>query len=214
MPRQAKAPQAKPAKPKAAKGIQNRTPEERETDLRRITDLYLQGKTQQEISLALGISRQQVSYDLGKVRRRWAEDTALNLDEIKLQQLDRIDALEREAWAAWFRSIPSNEPAEFEQGDQFRPRRKGDPDLGRAAEVLTFGDTKYLAQVQWCITERSKILGLYAPVKNELSGSGGGPVKIEQRPAPDLSRLGTAELLTLRGIVGKAAGNDDTAVNP
>ena len=81
-----------------------RTSVERERDLEAITGLYLRGVSQSEIAAQLGVTQQQVSYDLKVVQRRWAEKTVINLDAAKQKELARIDLLEREYWQAWERS--------------------------------------------------------------------------------------------------------------
>ena len=47
-----------------------RTPIQRERDLLEISSLYLRGITQAEIASQLGVSQQQVSYDLKILQRR------------------------------------------------------------------------------------------------------------------------------------------------
>lgn len=200
----------KPKTSENPKGVQVLTPAEREDAIRLIQDLYLQGKTQTEIAAKLRIAQQTVSYYLKTIKQRWEENTAINLDAYKILQLDRIDTLEREAYAAWLRSIPPTPvPGQPDEGRQYQPKRRGQaPDQ---LDVVGWGDTRYLAIVQWCIQERSKLLGLYAPARTEISGAAAGPIKVESTQRSDLSRLNVAELESLRAIALKAAGND-TAV--
>lgn len=49
--------------------------------------------------------------------------------------------------------------------------------------------------------------------RSELTGVNGGPIAVESLHKTDLGKLDTAELVALRAIVAKAAGNNDTAVN-
>lgn len=143
-----------------------RTPTEREYDLRRITDMYLQGKTQAEIGETLGLSQPQISYDLTEIRSRWRTDTTINLDEAKQKELARIDTLERTYWEAWERTLEEKTKTRTEQS------KTGEGSNAKAATAKAtieketlLGNPAYLAGVQWCISERCKILGIYAPAK-------------------------------------------------
>ena len=78
-----------------------RTPFEIERDRAEISELYLKGATQLAIAEQLGLSRQQIGYDLGKIQQQWRTHTALDLDSHKGQQLAKLDQLEREYWMGW-----------------------------------------------------------------------------------------------------------------
>jgi hypothetical protein len=66
------------------------------------------------------------------------------------------------------------------------------------------GNPAFLAGVMSCIERRCKLLGLDAPVKSELTGKDGGPIKTEAANKPDLSKLSLDELLQLRSVLAKA----------
>ena len=151
-----------------------RTPIQREDDYRRISDLYLQGKTQTEIASALTVTQQQVSYDLTVIQRRWRTTTALNLDEHKRQELARVDTLEREYWSAWERSQ--------DEKVKTRTERYFGKDGGKASveKDSGLGNPAYLAGVMSCIDRRCKLLGLDAPTKAEVSGKDGGAIEVRQ----------------------------------
>lgn len=152
-----------------------RTPIQRENDLRLIADLYLQGKTQAAIADEVGITQQQVSYDLKSIQQRWRTDTAINLDEAKQRELARIDTLERTYWTAWERSLDEKTKTRTE-------RRLGEETSKASIEKETLlGVPAYLTGVQWCISERCKLLGLYAPTKQEHTGKDGGPIATESQ---------------------------------
>lgn len=70
-----------------------RTPTQRAHDLTRIAELYLTGKRQVDIAAELGITQQQVSYDLQEIHRRWRESTLIDINEAKHRELDRLDQL-------------------------------------------------------------------------------------------------------------------------
>lgn len=143
---------------------------QRESDLAIIAELYLQGWQQSDIAARIGITQPQVSYDLKVIQKRWREDTAINMDEARNRELTRIDMLEREYWDAWARSK--------EEKTKTRQEAKGKDESGRpivtrltGEKEQMIGNPQYLAGVQWCISERCKLLGIYAPEQRKHSGS-------------------------------------------
>ena len=154
---------------------------QREHDYRIIADLYLKGKTQAEIADTVGLAQQQISYDLGIIRRRWREDTAINLDEAKQQELSRIDTLERTYWDAWERSLEERVKTRTEQS----ANGGGDDDKGQkktakasVEKETLLGNPAYLSGVMSCIERRCKLLGLDAPSKNESQNSGAVTIRL------------------------------------
>lgn len=140
-----------------------RTPFQREQDLEEITRLYLTGKTQAEIAGLIGVSRPQIQYDLETIRQRWRESSIINFTEAKQCELARLDELERAYWAAWEKSCGERRKTRQETSQEGQ-------DSNRRLRVFVdnenlFGNPAYLAGVQYCISERCKILGLYAPAK-------------------------------------------------
>ena len=78
-----------------------RTSFEREKDLLEISRLYLTGVTQTDIAARLGVSQQQISYDLKALQKRWLAASLAHVDDAKARELAKIDQLEREYWKAW-----------------------------------------------------------------------------------------------------------------
>lgn len=157
-----------------------RTTLEKERDRAEVTSLYIQGWPQRRIGDHLGLTQQQISYDLGVIRKQWREDTARALDADKAEQLARIDTVEREAWKAWERSCGERtieETSRSEIGADARTRaviRKEQRD----------GNPAFIEAVLKCIDRRCKLLGLDAEV-----GSPDRPFTIEgaMKHEPDLS---------------------------
>jgi hypothetical protein len=87
-----------------------RTKFQRERDLEYISNLYLQGMTQQRIADKLAserdyeVSRVTITNDLKEVNRRWRLNTVIPIDEHKIKELARIDHLEQVYWSAWEKS--------------------------------------------------------------------------------------------------------------
>jgi hypothetical protein len=138
-----------------------RTTFERERDLEQVTEMYLRGKFQSEIATALEVSQGQISYDLSIVKRRWRESSLVNWDEARAKELERIDSLEREYWAAW----------EASKTERTRKRQRkgatGTIDASIETEQRD-GNPAFLAGVIACIDRRCKLLGLDAPTKSEV----------------------------------------------
>jgi hypothetical protein len=127
----------------------------------RVAELFLQGiKRQEELARRLGVDRSTVSRDLKVLNTRWKEAAVRDLDAAKGQELERLDMLERQYWAAWERSMQPRETTTTEQ-------TTGDAERVKAAlrKDEQTGDPRYLAGVQWCVEQRCKILGLIAPQK-------------------------------------------------
>ena len=139
---------------------------ERELDLKRIADYYLQGKTQTEIGGILGLDQSQICNDLKVIKQRWQEKTTLDLDEKKRKELDRIDLLETTYWAAWERSLKERVKTRTRKG--MAPATKGQLKETNEASVERenlIGNPAFLSGVMTCIERRCKLLGLDAPTK-------------------------------------------------
>jgi hypothetical protein len=169
----------------------------------------LQGRTQRDIAEVVGVSQGQVNHDLKLIQQRWRESSIMDMNEAKQRELERLDLLEREYWAAWEQS--KNERTKARQESDGKSK-DGKPNVVRATmeREQRDGNPAFLAGVMSCIERRCKLLGLDAPAKAELTGKDGGPIKTEANK-PDLSKLSLDELLQLRSMVAKAT---DEPANP
>jgi hypothetical protein len=144
-----------------SKGRKGRCSDQIRKDRVEIARLYLKGWTQAEIGGQLGLSRQQVGYDLEAVRQGWLQSSLMDFNAKKAEELARIDQLEREYRDAWEKSKSGHETTTTEQTTT--------ADGGRTRAAIRkeeeHGDPRYLAGVQWCIEQRCKLLGLNAPQK-------------------------------------------------
>lgn len=156
----------------------------RRTDLQIAKDrkeearLYLLGYTQAAIAQALNLNISTVRRDLSIVEEKWTKAGVMNLNEMRLRELTRIDILEFEYWQEWQKS---KEPLKSKTAKQ--TKRAGQGKNGKRAEgeneesaglidvestalVKTeerLGNPAYLAGVERCIEKRCKLLGLNAP---------------------------------------------------
>ena len=144
-----------------------RTDKQRQSDLPRISELYLKGFTQEKIAAEFNITRQQIAYDLKDIKDQWKDSTLIDFNEAQNRELDRIDLLESEAWKGWNRSIGTVVKTTEKSGDSSMK--------GSYAETSTVaeeqaGDSRFLEIINKCIQRRCDILGLKAPIKTELMG--------------------------------------------
>jgi hypothetical protein len=144
-----------------SKGRKGRSPDQIRNDRAEIAHLYLQGWTQAQIGAKLGLSRQQIGYDLDAVRHEWLQSSLVDFNQKKAEELARIDAVEREYWIAWQESKRERQTSSTEQIKD--PR--GDKIKAGIRKVEQTGDPRYLEGVRWCIAKRCEVLGLNAPQK-------------------------------------------------
>jgi hypothetical protein len=137
--------------------------------------MYCQGQTQAAIAALLGLSQQQVSHDLLELRKRWRERALADTAEWVGEQLAKIDWIEREAMEAWARSKEERQTTNTER--VVRPLRAVSQGQQPATEQLDKasvrryrrdGNVDFLTTIQWCISERCKILGLYKQQPQQL----------------------------------------------
>lgn len=129
----------------------------RENRRRQTAALYLQGKWQSEIAQILGCSQTQVSYDLKLLQKRWYQESLADIDQRKAIELQRVDAIEREAWAAWHASKQPREVTITEASEGTHPGRKAT--MRKEGQA---GDPRFLVEIGKCVDRRVAILGIGA----------------------------------------------------
>ena len=143
-----------------------------------VAELYLNGWRQSAIASKFGVTQGTISNDLKAIRKDWVASAVRDFDQLKEQELQRADNLEREYWEQY---QASKKPKKSKTSRQVKGDRESIEATMKEEERL--GNPTYLSGVQWCIEQRCKILGIYAAVKNELTGKNGQPqeqiVKIE-----------------------------------
>lgn len=149
-----------------------RTPDQRERDLDELSRRRTRGESLWTIAQAMGISKQQVYYDLSEVRRRWRADATRSFDDAVAAELAKIDVLEATYWEAWLASKAPRETSTTEStelppgvgGVAARQIRRA-----RLQRQERDGAAAFLAGVQWCIERRCKLLGLDAPARIDIT---------------------------------------------
>ena len=119
---------------------------------RQIAELALQGLSQTAIAGQLGVTQGTVSRDLAIIREEWRNSTLRDFDEARGVELQRLDLIIREAWAAWQRSQKPQQSASF-TGDTPGPQ-------SQKKVANRVGDPRFLEQINKCIAQRRALLGL------------------------------------------------------
>lgn len=149
------------------------------TERRRIVaERYIKGDTQEAIAGALGLNQATISRDLKAIRAAWLISSIRDFDAAKAEELQKIDQVEREAWAAWSRSTEDKEitaqQEDTEPGDTIvtkdkegNEQIKAGPERVRRRVSLRregqAGNPAFLTIVLTCVERRCAILGLDAP---------------------------------------------------
>jgi len=146
-----------------SKHANKRSPAKREEDYSTIASLYAKGQSQAAIAEKLGLSRQQISFDLKKIQQRWRDASLRDFDERKAEELAKIDHLEREYWSAWADSKGTHKVTSVKS--KRGPRTIREISVHSEDQV---GDPRFLQGVERCIEQRCKIFGVYAPLKIDV----------------------------------------------
>lgn len=151
-----------------------------------IAGLYKRGYSYREIREEVmarldlqSYSLKTVHSDVQKLLAEWRDTRIENFDHAVQLELERIDELIKEAWAAWEKSKTDYEKVRAKQ--QGIPGG-GDGEGSGSGEIITVkmeqskenvqscGDPRYLEVVHKNLMERRKLLGLYSPEKKEITG--------------------------------------------
>lgn len=134
-----------------------------------VADLYCRGLRQREIAEYIGVSASLVSKDIAEIREAWLRGQVDSFDQRVANELAKIDHLEREAWAAFYRSSgkmeTKTERAVDEDGeDGGKSKREV-----QVREEFHAGNPRFLDIADKCIGRRIDLLGLKAPSRQQIS---------------------------------------------
>ncbi|KAM3113053.1 hypothetical protein [Phormidesmis sp. 146-33] len=138
-----------------------RTPDQVRRDRETIAKLYLQRKTQAQIAEIISkqydfdVSQQQISYDLGEIRKDWKLASIAAIDHAKVEALQELNLMIAETWTAWEESKNSRKVI-FRKSGEIATRIE--TQVGNPAYMNLLG-------VQW--DRKCKILGIEAESKYE-----------------------------------------------
>jgi predicted transcriptional regulator len=149
------------AKPPSNVSRNGRSNDQKLKDFEEIARRYLQGETQASIGKSLGISQQTVSDNLKEIRSRWLESSIRDFDEIKAEQLAKIDRVESECWEQWERSKKQKKTRKNEE------ILTGKGSIIKESETSQdqCGDPRFIAEIMKCIERRCALLGLDSELK-------------------------------------------------
>lgn len=150
-----------------------------------IAQLYKRGYSYREIREEVmarldlqAYSLQTVHKDVNRLLSEWRETRIENIDHAVQLELERIDELIKEAWAAWDKSKTDYERKKAKQQGVPNGGNGENDESGvvtvkmeqQREEVICYGDPRYLEVIHKNLTERRKLLGLYSPEKKEITG--------------------------------------------
>lgn len=148
---------------------------QRELDLVKTAKLYLQGKNQSEISRIIGVTRQQISYDINDLYKRWLNESMQDMAEMIIREFKKIDLVESEAWDAWESSkrdsvkiqskdIPAKKSYKNKDKDSNNDKNTHITEITETIEGQ-IPNVKYLDRICWCIESRLKIIRVLDLIK-------------------------------------------------
>lgn len=150
---------------------------QREADLVRTADLYCRGYSMDRIAKEIGVSMQQISYDLKDIKERWKQRTTMDLDAKKSEELAKLDAIEMEAWDA-FRRSQEEFTAQTVRASEGKAGAKT-KEVSKHTESR-YGDARFLETALRCVAKRSELLGLNAPVRSDVNLNADGIMNDEK----------------------------------
>jgi len=144
-----------------------------------VSELYKRGnsyrKIQSEVMQRLGLD----SYSLSTVKKdvqtllaEWKENRLNDISEAVQLELERIDDAVRELWEQWEKSKQDyTKTAHKKKGAPVSYKESKETKIQTfqtektETEVIRLGDVSYLQEIRAQLSERRKLLGLYAPEK-------------------------------------------------
>ena len=156
------------------------------------SDLYKRGyslrKIQAEVMQRLGLesySTATVQKDIQTLLAEWKENRLTDTSEAIQLELERIDDAVRELWEQWEKSKRDYKKTSSKRKGAPVEDKKKEQDGTEAGEVkiktyqteemktevIRLGDVSYLAEIRAQLSERRKLLGLYAPEKKDVTVS-------------------------------------------
>lgn len=165
-----------------------------------VAELYKRGwsikKIAEEVRTRLNMtcSTRTVWNDINELLDEWRAVRIKDVDQRLQLELERIDDAVCELWQQWDKSK--------EDWVREHNKRIGEPVAGGdgsngATEIVTtkrvndtenvvgLGDPRYIAEIRAQLSERRKLLGLYAATKTEVTGKDGAPLIPAEKMSED-----------------------------
>lgn len=192
----------------------------REARLQIVSELWLKGwscrKIASEVTRRLQLDKpcnpSTIKRDKDLLLKQWHEDNMGNVEDWVQLELARIDDCLTELWDAWQKSKEDYTQTKAKQKHKMLQGAKQDDNQsnGKPAlmqteqqrnEIRKYGDVSYITEIRQQLVERRKLLGLYQPEKQEVTGKNGA--QLNQPAVIDPAMLTDEELAVLYGIAKK-----------
>ncbi len=128
---------------------------------------YLHGQTMRQIAARRNIDTATVCRDIKAARAEWAEHRLLGIDELKANELAKLEAIELAAWQGWDRSC------DVAQSKRTKQRGTAAPETD-TTERGQAGNPRFLELAIRCHEKRCELLGL-KEVRPEDERDAGAP---------------------------------------
>lgn len=155
----------------ARKGQKHRNEMQLQKDYELIKDLRLKRWTVRQMSgheELKHITFQQIHKDLKKIEEEWKNNTDIDLDKKKQEQLQTLDYVIRECTEAWEKSKAEKVKKSVKKKDQGSGSKQKSTQSESSIQTETIqGDHNYMKRALDAIQEQNRILGLHAPVKTD-----------------------------------------------
>jgi hypothetical protein len=135
--------------------MKRQTSQELAARRREVVNLAHKGWTQAAIASHLKIPQGTVSRDLAAMRQFWRDFPVYDFESVRIEQLQKIDLIEAEAWAAWRRSQDRRRVAQLTRGKTGEQTRTSVQDQ--------HGDPRYLREIARCVAQRHEMIGVEPP---------------------------------------------------
>jgi gas vesicle protein len=135
---------------------------------RQAWELHLQFYKHHEIAEKLNMKVSAVSRMLGRLNKQFKDKLQQDIEDVKYEQIARLEHIAREAFFAWERSKEDYEILRKSTG-----LMNGEPvGIGTAGKEIRdqYGDPRYLKEAREAMNEIRKIMGADAPLKIQHSG--------------------------------------------
>ncbi len=146
----------------------------------RVSEMYLKGKSQQQIADLLKVSQATINGDLQQLRDEWKEQSISNYDARLQEELRKLDVLEQEAWAGY----------QCSKGATTIKRERQGATALRSYQDTTVkktpaGDVRFLEVVANIRSQRAKLLGLVKNSDLNISNTINWDAFVESEPTLD-----------------------------
>mgnify|MGYP002740507545 CR=1 FL=1 len=155
-----------------------------------IAQLYKRGFTVRAIKAELmkrfdlkALSTATIHRDIQALLNEWRESRLANIDDALQLELSRIDDIVKELWEQWEKSKEDytrmqrkrkGAPAKNDKEDNTENNEGGSIKTfsieEQTQQVIGLGNPAYIAEIRQQLSERRKLLGLYAPEKRDIKG--------------------------------------------